>query len=57
LSSWVVSTLGDGDGVVSATLTCAYVKAKGLACNVLFTHPVGVVEDLKTFTKQGDNTF
>jgi single-stranded-DNA-specific exonuclease len=55
LSSWVVLTHGDGDGVVSAALTCAYVRAKGLACNVLFTHPVGVVEDLKTFTKQGDN--
>uniref|UniRef100_A0A7C2BM12 DHH family phosphoesterase n=1 Tax=Thermosphaera aggregans TaxID=54254 RepID=A0A7C2BM12_9CREN len=55
LSGWVVLAHGDGDGVVSGSLACAYIKTKGSACNVFFTHPVGIVEDLKSFTKQGDN--
>ncbi|QOR94386.1 DHH family phosphoesterase [Thermosphaera chiliense] len=55
MSSWVVLAHGDGDGVVSGALACAYIKTMGSACNVFFTHPVGIVEDLKSFTKQVDN--
>lgn len=55
MSDWVILTHGDGDGVAAGSLAYAFVKSMGENCNVFFTHPVGIVEDLTSFTKKGDN--
>ncbi len=56
LSNCIVLAHGDGDGVCSASLLLTYLRDK---CNtrVFFTHPVGLIGDLRETTKPGDNVF
>jgi len=55
MENWVILTHGDGDGVAAGSLAYAFFKRTGRSCDVFFTHPVGLVEDLASFTKKGDN--
>lgn len=55
MENWVILTHGDGDGVAAGSLAYAFFKRTGRGCNVFFTHPVGLIEDLASFTKNGDN--
>ncbi|MEM4527932.1 MAG: DHHA1 domain-containing protein [Desulfurococcaceae archaeon] len=55
MSGWLIFTHGDGDGVASAALAKAFLDKKGFTTHVIFTHPVGLLGDLKGFLKEGFN--
>lgn len=49
LSRWIVFTHGDSDGVASGALIKAYYAKQGYDVQVVFTHPAGLLSDLKEF--------
>lgn len=48
---------GDGDGVSSASLLKAYLESKGCTIEVYFSHPVGLLEDLKAFAQASSEVY
>jgi single-stranded-DNA-specific exonuclease len=53
LEKCVVLAHGDGDGICSAALASAFLK-KSCEVSVHFTHPVGLLQDLKMFASPGN---
>lgn len=49
MSKWIVFTHGDSDGVASGALIKAYYDKQGYDVQVVFTHPAGLLSDLKEF--------
>lgn len=49
--AWALFIHGDSDGIASGAIAKAYLEKKGFAVNIVFTHPVGLLEDLKGFAK------
>ncbi|WP_276814958.1 DHHA1 domain-containing protein [Desulfurococcus amylolyticus] len=52
----VILVHGDSDGVASGALAYNFYKAREEPV-VFFTHPVGLLGDLREFTRNGDNIF
>jgi len=54
---WVVLAHGDSDGVSSAALARAFLEWRGRESRVVFTHPVGLLSDLREFASSGEGVF
>jgi len=54
---WALFIHGDSDGVVSGALAKAYLDSRGYSVEVVFTHPVGLLGDLKGFIRDSDGVF
>ncbi|MEM1526416.1 MAG: DHHA1 domain-containing protein [Ignisphaera sp.] len=46
---WVLFIHGDSDGVASGALAKAFLVSQGYGVDIVFTHPVGLLGDLKMF--------
>lgn len=57
LVKWVLFIHGDGDGVASGALTKAFLANQGYSVDVVFTHPVGLLGDLKMFVGDAEGVF
>lgn len=55
LTKWIVFAHGDSDGVASASLAFAFLRGRGLEARVVFTHPAGLLSDLKEFARNNEN--
>jgi len=53
----VIFAHGDGDGVSSAALVKAYVELRGYTAQVVFSHPAGLLSDLKEFVGGAKEVF
>lgn len=54
---WVLFIHGDSDGVVSGALAKAFFVSQGYSVDIVFTHPVGLLGDLKIFVSNADGVF
>ncbi|MEM4789188.1 MAG: phosphoesterase, partial [Ignisphaera sp.] len=54
---WVLFIHGDSDGVASGALAKAFLVNQGYDVDVVFTHPVGLLEDLKMFVGNSIGVF
>jgi len=54
---WLIFAHGDGDGVASAALAKAYLEQLGYKTQTVFTHPVGLLDDIKEFAKDYNGIF
>jgi RecJ-like exonuclease len=54
---WTLFIHGDSDGVVSGALAKAYLESRGYSVEVVFTHPVGLLGDLKGFVGDAEGVF
>lgn len=57
LGEWVILAHGDSDGVSSAALAKAFLEKQGFNVRVYFTHPVGLLGDLKEFATGASGIF
>ncbi|MEM1879178.1 MAG: phosphoesterase, partial [Desulfurococcaceae archaeon] len=53
----IVLAHGDSDGVASASLVKAYFDNLNYSVEVVFTHPAGLLSDLKEFVKDHEVVF
>ena len=56
MAKCIILAHGDGDGVCSAALLLSYLLGK-CDSSVYFTHPVGILGDLKEFAPRGSSVF
>lgn len=54
---WCVFAHGDSDGVSSAALVSAFLGWRGVESRVVFTHPVGLLSDLREFASGCEGLF
>ncbi|MGC8974901.1 MAG: DHHA1 domain-containing protein [Thermoprotei archaeon] len=54
---WAIFAHGDSDGVSSAALVSAFLEWRGQESRVVFTHPVGLLNDLREFADSCEGLF
>lgn len=57
MEKWYIFAHGDSDGVSSAALVKAFLERNKCEVIIVFTHPVGLLGDIKEFYKGGDGIF
>ena len=57
MTDWILFVHGDSDGVVSGALAYYYYTSRGYSVDVYFTHPAGLLNDLREFWRRGSNVF
>lgn len=54
---YIIFAHGDSDGVASAALIYRYLRDKGAFPKVVFSHPAGLLGDLREFAQSSSNVF